>query len=143
MPTISIRLNDIEVALLDEEARAEGLTRSDVLRNALLSHRAWNGARQRSLERFASRLIARFGEDAVLTLRVTDGFDAEALIAGEPVDIYAMAAADVGDTIQLIVGDETSDARARVGIVPMRSGAQASIPLRMLSSVGVLDLHED
>lgn len=143
MPTISIRLDETSLELLDAEAASGGQTRSDVVRAALVSQRARNGARQRALETFAEALIKEFGEAAVLTLRVTDSFDAEALVGSAVVDIYAMAVADVGDSIQLIVGDRHSDARARVGSVPMRSGAQASIPLALLASVGIVDVHED
>jgi len=143
MTTISVRLNDTELQLLDEAAQTAGCTRSELFRTALVSHRALTGARQRALDALAADLIDGFGEGALLTVRVTDSFDAQACIGGRPVDVYALAVADAGDTIQLIVGDRKSDARARIGVVPMRAGAEASIPLAMLPTVGIVDLHDE
>ena len=137
MPNLTFRFSDKETELLDELAADLRVSRAETVRRAVAEMRGNHGQREGAVLRLIDGLFNSFGLDAELELRLDEGFDVEVSVfsgvdGAEASGIYVPTQIRE-DTVDLYLGDLSSDARIFVGALPMRSGP--SLRLR------IADLH--
>jgi len=148
METIGVRFPSVHAALLRESAKSRRMTVSDVLREAFEFWREHSGDRQFALEKWTRDLIGEHGEAGALVVMYDEDREGDVAVYANREDaanditdrLFAEVVYDVGDRVQLWIGDPASDARAMVGKVPPHSQAAVIVPLSMIPRLGASDV---
>jgi len=135
---VSFKLSEIERKMLDSIVRELDSSRSDALRYALSAARNQLGLRTRDAEAFIDRLREGMKDNATISVQLDDTWTPFVTVDGArredvyvPTLVVNLGAA--GDFLQVYLGDEKSDVRIFLGLLPMRSGVPLVISANHLT----------
>lgn len=135
---VSFKLSEIERKMLDSIVRELDSSRSDALRYALSAARNQLGLRTRDAEAFIDRLREGMKDNATISVQLDDTWTPFVTVDGArredvyvPTLVVNLGAA--GDFLQVYLGDEKSDVRIFLGLLPMRSGVPLVISAKDLT----------
>jgi hypothetical protein len=144
----SFKLTDADLGVLDEIADLRGMKRGQhraaVIRESTIHYRNTLLARREAGEPFIASMRKKFGDDAVLSVSLDDGFDPIVRVDGHDRDDVHVATLAVKmrdgqgfeeDFVRLYLADPDSDFRLLLGFMPVMSGVWLSVP--------IADLHPE